>query len=134
MHCDLLISDLLFCSNMEEKKQLEQVARIARNANEEIDRLARRQSSVASTPNSNASNSSYVLTQPSSVSTPRMVESQRRPLSQLRRRFPTVNNSSSSSSGCERRNGAFGDLGRNFVVKDLVIGQFRILTVGLDLA
>ena len=44
------------------ENSLEGVARIARNAIEEIDRLVRRQSSVASTPNSNASNSSHVLT------------------------------------------------------------------------
>ena len=100
---------------------MEQVARIARNAIEEIDRLARRQSSVASTPNSNASNSSHVLTQPSSVPAPRTAEPQRRALTRLRRRFPTLNSSSSSSSGSGRRYCAVEGPGRNFVVKDLII-------------
>ena len=101
---------------------MEQVARIARNAIEEIDRLARRQSSVASTPNSNASNSSHVLTQPSSVYAPRTAElHERRALTRLRRRFPKLNSSSSSSSGSGRRYGAVGGPARNFVVKDLII-------------
>ena len=48
-------------------------------------------------------------------------EPQRRALTRLRRRFPILNSSSSSSSGSGRRYGAVGGPGRNFVVKDLII-------------
>ena len=84
---------------MVEENSLERVARILRNAIEEIDRLARRQSLVASTPNVN--NSSHALTQPSSVSAPRTGEPQRDEyeLTELRRRLPTLNSSSFSRSG-----------------------------------
>ena len=108
------------------ENSLEGVARIARNAIEEIDRLVRRQSSVASTPNSNASNSSHVLTQPSSVSAPRNAEPQRSALTELRRRFPTLNSNSSSSSGSGRRYAAVGRPGRNVVVRDLIIVGFQV--------
>lgn len=62
---------------MAEENSLERVACIARNTINEIDRLVRRQSLVASSPNSNVSNSLHVLTQLSSVSVPRTVEPQR---------------------------------------------------------
>ena len=93
---------------MAEENSLERVARISRNGIGEIDRLARRQSLVASTPNVN--NSSHALTQTSIVSALRTGEPQRDEyeLTELRRRFPSLNSSSFSRSGSGWRYSAVG--------------------------
>jgi hypothetical protein len=103
------------------ESNVEQVARIARNAIEEIERIVRGQSSVASTPNLSGSSSTQVFTQRSIASSPRTTEPPRSALTELRRRFPTLNSSGPSTTLSRRRNCAVGRPGRNTVVKDLMI-------------